>query len=67
MTMKIQKRRTTAKIQLHCHTCKVLCSPKDGDWHDGEQNQIFLCVACSGKKPILGRTRLQSVLGHVSA
>ncbi len=48
--MKFQKRSGT-RIQLKCHRCRTECQPKNGDWHDGESNQIFLCHSCVYKSP----------------
>ncbi len=46
--MKFHKRLGT-KIQLKCHSCHLDCLPKNGDWHDGAESQIFLCRSCEYK------------------
>jgi hypothetical protein len=43
------QRRSNTKIQMKCHECQSACAPKDGDWHDGDHNQIFLCRSCGMK------------------
>lgn len=45
--MRFQKRnRLSTKIQMKCHKCRKDCLPKNGDWHDGVDNQVFLCKIC---------------------
>jgi len=45
--MKFQKRtRLGTKIQMKCHQCRLDCLPKNGDWHDASEGQIFLCRDC---------------------
>lgn len=45
--MKFQKRsRLGTKIQMKCHQCRLDCLPKNGDWHDSQDGQIFLCRDC---------------------
>lgn len=51
--MKFQKRgRLGTKLQMKCHKCRLETAPKDGDWHDGPQGQIFLCRTCVPSAPI---------------
>jgi hypothetical protein len=55
--MKFQKRgRLGTKLQMKCHKCRTECAPKDGDWHDGQDGQDFLCRVCVPAAP-LGSTR----------
>lgn len=45
--MKFQKRqRLGTKLLMKCHQCRVDCQPKNGDWHDAKDGQIFLCRDC---------------------
>lgn len=42
-----QKRnRLGTKIVMKCHSCKCETLPKNGDWHDAADGQIFLCRDC---------------------
>jgi hypothetical protein len=55
--MKFQKRgRTGTKLQMKCHKCRGECPPKDGDWHDSKEGQIFLCKPC-GPSGQVGESR----------
>lgn len=59
--MKFQKRhRLATKIQLKCFQCRLDCLPKNGDWHDGEESQVFLCRTCemrarTGMAPLMAK------------
>jgi hypothetical protein len=45
--MRFQKRgRLGTKLQMKCHKCRSETSPKDGDWHDSKEGQVFLCRVC---------------------
>ena len=56
-TMRYQKRgRSGTKLQMKCHKCRSECAPKDGDWHDSKEGQVFLCRTCGPNVP-LGSTR----------
>jgi hypothetical protein len=53
-------RRTGAKIQMTCNQCREACPTKDGDWHEGEKGQIFLCRDCELKLPLSAKLRVRS-------
>ena len=45
--MRYQKRgRHGTKLQMRCHKCRTETAPKDGDWHDSAEGQVFLCRIC---------------------
>lgn len=48
----MKTKRTGAKLQMTCHRCHDQCSPKDGDWHNGAENQVFLCRGCEPRLPV---------------
>ncbi|MGZ3704022.1 MAG: hypothetical protein ACXWSD_20020, partial [Bdellovibrionota bacterium] len=55
--MKFQKRgRLGTKLQMKCHKCRAETAPKDGDWHDSQAGQVFLCRTCVPAAP-LGSSR----------
>lgn len=59
---KWQKRgRLGTKLQMKCHQCRLEVQPKDGDWHDGKEGQVFLCHSCGPSRP-LGRPVLKASL-----
>lgn len=45
--MKRDPSTSRGKLKYNCFQCRDICLPKDGDWHDGETNQVFLCKTCS--------------------
>lgn len=50
--MRFQKRgRVGTKLQMKCHKCRSETAPKDGDWHDGAEGQVFLCRVCVPSTP----------------
>jgi hypothetical protein len=56
--MKFQKRgRLGTKLQMKCNKCLGECAPKDGDWHDSEAGQVFLCRVCVKPAPTGTTTR----------
>ncbi|HEY8280316.1 MAG TPA: hypothetical protein VIH99_11875 [Bdellovibrionota bacterium] len=58
--MKFQKRgRLGTKLLMKCHKCKNDCQPKDGDWHDGEAGQVFLCRTCEPSRSPFDRPKLR--------
>jgi hypothetical protein len=51
--VRFQKRgRLGTKLQMKCFKCKGECAPKDGDWHDSAEGQVFLCRVCVPAAPI---------------
>ncbi len=57
--MKFEKRnRLGTKLQMKCHQCRMDCLPKNGDWHDAQDGQIFLCRDCE-RGPLLARPKLR--------
>ncbi len=62
----LKRSRLVTKLQLHCHDCKNACSPKNGDWHNGEFNQIFLCQDC-GKYNRHAKPKLQNLVASVGS
>lgn len=60
-------RRTGSKLQLTCHDCRGACAPKDGDWHEGVNNQVFLCRHCEVERKLPAKkSRFQPALNHYS-
>lgn len=64
----VKRNRSATKLLMKCFQCHQDTQPKDGDWHDGEHNQVFLCRSCesgalrSARKPLLARTPARSAL-----
>ncbi len=57
--MKFEKRtRLGTKIQMKCHQCRLDCLPKNGDWHDASDGQVFLCRDCE-KSSLTARPKLR--------
>jgi hypothetical protein len=48
------------KGQMKCFRCREACPSKDGDWHDHQQRQVFLCKTCA-QQPV-GSPKGESVL-----
>jgi hypothetical protein len=58
----VKRNRSAARLQMKCFKCRGDCAPKDGDWHDGEHNQVFICHVCVGRaRPTLA-ARSRSIL-----
>jgi hypothetical protein len=58
--MKFQRRtRLGTKILMKCHKCRSECQPKDGDWHDAQDGQIFLCRSCEPGAQGIDRPKLR--------
>ena len=60
--MNFTKPGRPGKSQLHCHFCKELSSPKNGDWYvdtSSDKQQFFACRVC---QPQLGKKFKLAVL-----
>jgi len=65
--MKFQKRLGT-KIQLKCHVCRMDCLPKNGDWHEGAESQVFLCRSCEYKgSPVRAKMPIRPMSVSITA
>ncbi len=64
ISMKFQKRgRLGTKLQMKCFRCRTECEPKNGDWHDGKEGQVFLCHNCGPSKTLVRPALKVSLLG----
>jgi hypothetical protein len=31
---------------MKCFNCRAVCMRTDGNWHEGENDQVYLCKSC---------------------
>jgi len=66
-----KRAKIATKLRVSCHRCKTVCAPADGDWKDGETNQVFVCHPCDNSSKRSGSPSFykppRSVLTAVTA
>jgi hypothetical protein len=63
----LRRTRLGTKLLMKCHDCRQDCLPKDGDWHDSKDGQIFLCRTCESRKRLGKPEPRKSLLLPVAA